>query len=177
MIFFLVKILPCSYLHCRGISLSKRRLNHFSFQYGIILPTVEPGHTQVQKHCGEDPGESFQDSQGSLTHGLQEGVKGVGLVQSGKKKAKGNLIAYYIYLEVVTRITEPHNRSKEGATGRSCALEGLYQEIPGEGWCSLEKVTGEVEDLHPWSPSRLRKTKSQPAWPSAGNTPVSSWMD
>lgn len=100
---------------------------------------MEPGHTQVQKHCGEDPGESFQDSQGSLTHGLQEGVKGVGLVQSGKKKSKGNLIAYYIYLEVVTRITEPHNRSKEGATGRSCALEGLYQEIPGEGWCSPGK--------------------------------------
>lgn len=107
---------------------------------GIKLPTVEPGHFQVQKDCGEDPGDSFQDSQGlSLTQGLQEGVKGDGLVQPDKEKSKSNLTVYYIYSKVVTRITEPHNRSKKGATGRSCALEGLYQEIPGEGWCSPGK--------------------------------------
>lgn len=131
MTFSPVKILLCS--------LSKRRLEHFSLLCGIILPTVEPGHSQVPKDCGEDPGESFQDSQGSLTHDLQEGVKGDGLVQPDKEKPEGNLIAYYIYLKVVTRITEPHNRSKQGATGRSCALEGLYQEIPREGWCSPGK--------------------------------------
>lgn len=93
----------------------------------------------VQKDCGEDPGESCQDSQGFWTHSLQEEVKGAGLVQPDKAKSKGNLIAYYIYLKVVTRITEPHSRSKQGATGRSCTLEGLYQEIPGEGWCSPGK--------------------------------------
>lgn len=91
------------------------------------------------KKTGEDSGESCQDSQRSLTHGLQEEMKGAGLVQPDKETSKGNLIAHYIYLKVVTRITEPHNRSKEGATGRSCVLEGLYQEIPGEGWCSPGK--------------------------------------
>lgn len=47
-----------------------------------------------------------------MTHGLQEGAEGAGLVQSGKEKSKGNPIADYIYLKVVTRITEPHSRSK-----------------------------------------------------------------
>lgn len=79
MIFLPVKILLSS--------LSKRRLKHFGLLCRIILPTVEPGHSQVQKDCGEDPGESFQDSQGALTHGLQEGVKGTGLVQPDKEKA------------------------------------------------------------------------------------------
>lgn len=74
-----------------------------------------------------------------IARGLQEGVKGAGLVQPDKEKSKSNLITYYIYLKVVTRITEPQTRSKQGATGRSCTLEGLYQEIPGEGRCSPGK--------------------------------------
>lgn len=47
---------------------------------------------------------------------------------------------------------------QQGATRRSCTLEGSYQEIPGEkknnkhhwkGDAALEEVTREVGDLHP----------------------------
>lgn len=119
---------------------SKMRSEVFSLLCGIILTTVEPGHPPVQEGCGEDPGEGCQDGQWSVVHGLQEVVEGAGLVQSGKEKSESNLIADYTYLKIVTRIRATQQvQTIQGTTGSSCTLEGSYQEIPGEGWCSPEK--------------------------------------
>lgn len=83
----------------------------------------------------------------SVAHGLQRGVEGARLVRSGKEKSKGNLIANYSYLKIVTRIRATQQvQTIQGATGRSCTLEGSYQEIPGRveikslgGWCNPGK--------------------------------------
>ena len=86
-----------------------------------------------------------------MARGLQEGVEGAGLVQSGKEKSKGNLIADYIYLEVVTRITERHSRSKryKGQQGEAAPWKVRIRTYQGKGGAALEKVTREVGDLHP----------------------------
>lgn len=102
----------------------------------------------VQEDCGEDPGESCQDSQGSWTPSLQGGGKGAGLVQPDKAKSKGNLIAYYIYLKVVTRTTEPAGPNK-GQQGEAAPWKVCIRKYQGKGCAALEKVTREVEDLHP----------------------------
>lgn len=54
------------------------------------------------------------------------------VAQSGKDKSNGDLTADDMYLKVDWRATE-QVQIIQGTTGRSCALEDSYQEIPGKG--------------------------------------------
>lgn len=102
-----------------------------------------------QEGCREDPGEGCRDGQGSVAHGLQEGVEGAGLVQRGKGKSQGSLTADDIYLEVFMRITEPRAGPSEArGTREKLRLERCTQ---GKGGTALEKRLDEkVPSLEPF---------------------------